>query len=199
MRGSSMGGWIAAAAVASLTAACSPVQKTWTRPDYAQVDRTQTVRISVVTAPAPDGDKTLGEFWSALARTYINQHRDFLVVEDYTEAEVPADVCSGNLQGYLVLVPTYTARPGGAAAAVSATLTRCRDRQPVWTAQAAGDWDSDDDDLVEARRHWTTRFGEGIDAAVVPSYRLLTGTFEVLPKPELPNEDFIREKIQLGE
>ncbi|MCB9525613.1 MAG: MXAN_6521/LA_1396 family lipoprotein [Myxococcales bacterium] len=180
-------------------AACSPVKETWVRPDYKQVDRTKTLRISVVTAPAPAGEAKLGELWSALARTYINQHRDFIVVEDYTDQAVPADVCNGNLEGFLHFTPTVKARAGGAEAALEAVLVRCHDREPVWRASAAGDWDSDDDDLDEAKRHWTGRFGDGIAAWVVPSYRLITGTCEALPEPELPTEAYIREKIQLGE
>jgi probable lipoprotein (TIGR04455 family) len=186
-------------AALSLGAACSPVRATYTRADYLAEDVEKTVRISVVVAPRPAGEEAAGKLWAAIARTYINQHRDFIVVEDYTEEALPEDVCSGDLEGYLHLAPTLRPTPEGASAQVRAELRRCRDRELVWWAEAAGSWAARHADLESVRAHWVKRFGEVVDAIVVPSYRLLTGTFEVLPRPRFPSEAYIREKIQLGE
>jgi probable lipoprotein (TIGR04455 family) len=182
-----------------LLAACSPVQQSRVRDDYATADRTQTVRLKIVVAPLPEGSQDVGDLWSMMARSHVNQHRDFIVTEDLAAADVPADACSQGIEGVLRLEPQVKRAGDGVEAAVKARLTRCRDGEEVWAAEAAGSWDADDDDLVGVRAHWVKELGEPVSAYVVPSFRLLTATLDELPEPAFPSEAYAREKIELGE
>ena len=61
-----------------LVSGCSTVRSSWIRDDYARTDRTETLRLAVVTAPAPDGVQEACELMSLVARRYTNQKRDFI-------------------------------------------------------------------------------------------------------------------------
>jgi probable lipoprotein (TIGR04455 family) len=182
-----------------LLAACSPVRQTRLRDDYAADDRTRTVRLKIVVAPLPEGGQDVGDLWAMMARSHVNQHRDFIVTEDLAAAEVPADACAEGIEGLLRLEPDVKRAGDGVEAGVKARLTRCRDGEEVWAAEAAGSWDSDDDDLEGVRAHWVQELGEPVSAYVVPSFRLLTATLDELPRPAFPSEAYAREKINLGE
>ncbi len=182
-----------------LLVACSPVQQSRVRDDYPAVDRTQTLRLKIVVAPLPDGSQDVGDLWALMARSHVNQHRDFIAVEDVAAAAVPPDACSEDIEGLLLLAPQVARDGDGVEAAVNARLTRCRDGEEVWAAEAAGSWASDDDDLAGVRAHWVKALGEPVSAYVVPSFRLLTATLDELPRPAFPNEAYAREKINLGE
>ena len=187
------------AAGLGLVAACSPVQKTTLRPDYAEADRTQTVRLAIVVAPLPAGDQDVADLWSMMARSYVNQHRDFIVSVDRALPAVPADACAEHIEGVLLLAP-FMARDGdGVQASVSAKLVRCRDHATVWTAESAGSWSTDDSDLTEARKHWVQQTSAAVDPYVVATFRLLTATLETLPTPAFPDATYVHVKIDLGE
>jgi probable lipoprotein (TIGR04455 family) len=192
-------GHLLAAAALTLTAACSPVLSAQTREDYAAVDRTQTVRLAVAVAPLPAGQQDVGDLWSMMTRKYVNQHRDFIVVADRADAAIPTDVCGERIDGVLLLAGRAERQGDEVGAAVNARLVRCRDRQDIWSAQAAGTWPTTDDDLVEARKYWVGQTAEVVDPFVVASFRLLTATLETLPSPKITDEAHIREKIDLGE
>jgi probable lipoprotein (TIGR04455 family) len=187
------------AALTLAAAACSPVLSTRTRADYAEVDRTQTVRLAVAVAPLPAGQQDVGDLWSMMARKYINQHRDFIVVADRADAAIPGDVCGDRIDGVLLLAGRADRQGDEVGAAVHARLVRCRDRQEVWSAQAAGTWPTTDDDLVEARKYWVGQTADLVDPYVVASFRLLTATLETLPSPKITDAEQVREKIDLGE
>ena len=152
-----------------------------------------------MTTPLPAGLEVVGDLWAGIARKWANQHRDFLVVDDFGAAEMPADVCSEGVQGVLHLTPTARLAGDGAEVDVVARLVRCQDRAEVWSASAGGAWPSADDDLTEIKRYWTRALGPEVEPWVVPTYRLLTATLETMPSPALPDETWVREKIDLGD
>jgi probable lipoprotein (TIGR04455 family) len=193
------------AAVATVFVGCSSVVDTRLRDDYAAVDLRKTVRLAIVVAPLPAGLQDVGDVWSMLARKYVNQHRDFIVVRDRAEAAVPTDACDGAgaqggaIEGVLLLAGRAERRGDEVDAAVTARLVRCRDREEIWQTRAAGIWPVADDDLVEARRYWVSQSAAVVDPFVVASYRLLTDALSTLPSPVMPDEAYVREKIDLGE
>jgi probable lipoprotein (TIGR04455 family) len=193
-----------ALAVGLLTlAACATVKNSFTRPDYAQVDRERVKRLAVVTQPFPAGKQALGELWSLIARQYVNQNRDFLVKANVTLAE-PATrealkaQCVEGIEGVLLLDPQVAATKTGADVAVRARLMRCVDGEDVWSAEAAGNWDSSDEKFRERTAQYVQQFGAEVEPFVVPTYKLLQATLDTLPKPKLNDQD-IDEKIELGE
>lgn len=179
--------------------ACSPVMNSRVRPDYEAVDRTRTLRLALVVAPLPAGQQDVADLWSMMARKYVNQHRDFIVVTDRAEATVPGDVCRERIEGALLLSGRAERVGDGVEAAVDARLFRCGDRAEIWATQAAGTWSTEDDDLVEARKYWVGQTAPVVDPYVVATFRLLTAALETLPRPSITDESYIREKIDLGE
>ncbi|HEX8699022.1 MAG TPA: MXAN_6521/LA_1396 family lipoprotein [Myxococcaceae bacterium] len=187
----------------AVLAGCATVKNSFTRPDYEQVDKQRVKRLVVVTAPLPDGKQALGDMWSLIARQYVNQNRDFLVKEHTTRAEATDDaalkgLCVEGIEGVLLLVPQVKLNQGSADVAVRARLMRCADGEDVWTAEAAGGWDSQDEKFRERAAQYVQQFGAEVEPYVVPSYKLLQATLDALPNPQLNDQD-IDEKIELGE
>jgi probable lipoprotein (TIGR04455 family) len=182
---------------------CSTVKNSFTRPDYVQVDQQRVKRLVVVTQPLPDGQQAVGELWSLIARQYVNQNRDFLAKQNLARPE-PADeaalqtLCTEGIEGVLLLAPRVKRISDGVDAAVRARLMRCADGEDVWSAEAAGSWDSRDEKFRERTAQYVQQFGPEVEPYVVPSYKLLQATLDTLPNPRLSEQD-IDEKIDLGE
>lgn len=188
--------------VAGLTA-CATVKNSFTRPDYTQVDQQRVKRLVVVTQPLPDGKQSLGELWSLIARQYVNQNRDFLVKQNVVQTEPATDaslkaLCTEGIEGVLLLAPQMKRTQDGADAAVRARLMRCVDGEDVWSAEATGSWDSQDEKFRERAAEYVKQFGPEVEPYVVPSYKLLKATLDTLPNPKLNDQD-VDEKIELGE
>ncbi len=186
-----------------LLSACSAVKSQRLRGDYDTVDKHQVKRLVVVTQPLPDGKVSVGELWSLVARQWVNQNRDFLVKEGVALPDVPADttfqaLCVEGLEGVLWLSPQMTLKGSGAETAVQAKLVRCRDGEEVWSAEAAGSWNSRDEDYEQRISQYVQELGEEVAPYVVPTSKLLSATLGTLPNPEL-NEADKDEKIELGE
>jgi probable lipoprotein (TIGR04455 family) len=184
-------------------AACATVKNSFTRPDYEQVDKGRVKRLAVVTQPLPAGQQPLGEMWSLIARQYVNQNRDFLVKSNLALPEPPTPEslkaqCVEGIEGVLLLSPQVSPTKGGADVAVRARLMRCVDGEDVWSAEAAGSWDSSDEKFRERAAQYVQQFGPEVEPYVVPTYKLLQATLDTLPKPQLNDQD-IDEKIELGE
>jgi len=187
----------------AVIAGCATVKNSFTRPDYEQVDKQRVKRLAVVTAPLPDGKPKVGELWSLIARQYVNQNRDFLVksnqaLAEPTTAESLKALCVEGLEGVLLLVPQVKLNPGSADVAVRARLMRCADGEDVWSAEAAGGWESDDEKFRERTAQYVQELGPEVGPYVVPTYKLLQATLDALPNPQLNDQD-IDEKIELGE
>jgi probable lipoprotein (TIGR04455 family) len=184
-----------------LFAACGPVRHSWVHPEYEDVDRTATLRLAVVTSPLPGDDGRVGELWSALARQYANQHRDFIASRSVASGAFDlAEICDDGLEGVLHLLPTELVEAGkGYRLGVEAKLLRCRDGEAVWEARARGRWASEDPHLVEVRRRYVASLGEEVGPVVAPSFRLLRAILGTLPRPELTTDEDVMEKIELGE
>ena len=180
-----------------LATACSAVRNVHVRPDYEQVDRTQTLRLAVVTAPLPDGDEQLGLLWSEIARRYVNDKRDFIASVQRAADELPQDVCEPPLEGVLHLEPSVSLKGNGVEAEVSASLFRCSDREVIWSAEGGGSWKSDDDLFTDTIATYVERYGEGVEPYVAPSFRLLRAVLDTLPRPEITDDDAVMEKIEL--
>lgn len=186
-----------------LLSACSTVKSQRVRGDYEQVDKQQVKRLVVVTQPLPDGKPAVGELWSLLARQWVNQNRDFIVKSNVALADRPGDtsfkgLCVEGLEGVLWLDPSVALKGDGAEASVKARLTRCRDGEEVWAAEAAGSWGSQDEDYAQRVAQYVQELGEEVAPYVVPSAKLLSATLDTLPNPELNDADK-DEKIELGE
>lgn len=186
------------AALAGLSA-CATVRGVQVRDDYATVDRTKTLRISVITAPMPGPGEPLGQVWSAIARSYVNDHRDFLVLAQRTAATVPEDACGERIDGVLHLSPTVTLDGQDVSISARARLYRCRDLENVWSASASGSWPSNDPQLQELTARYVEKYGAQVQPFVAPSFRLLRALLDTLPRPKLVDEADVMEKIELSE
>jgi probable lipoprotein (TIGR04455 family) len=191
---------LSAPLIAALLAGCGPVGRRWVRPDYAELDRTRTVRLALVVSPLPAGDAAVGDLWAGIARAYVNLHRDFIVNLDAAGSTRPDEACGDGRHGVLLLSPLAVAVDGGEVeASFVAQLVRCDDGAVVWLAEGAGRFESEDDALVGQREHWVAELGPAVAPHVAPAYRLLTETLAALPEPAFPDDDLAREKIELGE
>jgi probable lipoprotein (TIGR04455 family) len=186
-----------------LLSACSTVKSQRVRGDYEQVDKHQVKRLVVVTQPLPDSKPAVGELWSLLARQWVNQNRNYIAKSNLALPARPEDtsfkgLCVEGIEGVLWLDPSVALKGDGAEAAVNARLTRCRDGEEVWAAEAAGSWGSKDEDYDQRVAQYVQELGEEVAPYVVPSAKLLAATLETLPNPQL-NEADTDEKIELGE
>ncbi|MCP3139277.1 MXAN_6521/LA_1396 family lipoprotein [Pyxidicoccus xibeiensis] len=186
-----------------MLAACSTVKSQRLRADYEQVDKQQVKRLVVVTQPLPDSKPAVGELWSLIARQWVNQNRDFIVKSNLALPDRPEDVsfkglCVEGIEGVLWLEPSVALKGDGAEASVQAKLTRCRDGEEVWSAEAAGSWGSKDEDYAQRTAQYVQELGSEVEPYVVPSSKLLGATLNTLPNPQLTEAD-TDEKIELGE
>ena len=151
--------------LAAVAGGCAVVRSSWVRPDYDRFDKRETLRLVVVTAPLPAGSAQVGALWSLLARRYTNQKRDFIAKRHLAAESLPEDLCDDEVEGVLHLVPKVRRAGGGVEASVKATLTRCRDGELVWKAEAAGSWPSEDPVLKQVTEDYVRELGEACPGA----------------------------------
>jgi len=187
---------IIAAGSLTLLGGCGVVHSTVLRADYETVDKTRTVRVVVVTSPLPDGKQAVGQLWSEIARHYANDHRDFIVKSAVAGPTEPPGLCSEGVEGVLHLVPKVKLAGAGVEEQVTATLTRCRDSEVVWRAEAGGSWSTYDEYVKDVIGHYVTELGEEVRPYVAPTYHLMKATLDAMPKPQL-DENGKGEKIDL--
>jgi probable lipoprotein (TIGR04455 family) len=190
--------WVFVLVMAAL-AACSSVQFERTRPEFAARDAQTLYRLHVVVAPAPAGDARLGAMWGAMARRYVNHHRDFIARQASVAAALDAAACGEGIEGVLHLHPQLRRTGGGARVRVVGRLLRCDDGAVVWEAAAADSWDADDDDVSALRAQYAGEFGAHVEPFVAPSFHALRALLDTLPRPKLVKDADIDEKIDVGQ
>jgi len=183
------------AALAVALVSCGAIRKVELRPDYETVDRTKTLRITVVAAPLPDGNAAAGQAFARIARKFVHQKRDFITLAELSGAEVPAEACAAPAEGVLHLQPTLVKKSDGFEVSLAARLYRCVDGETVWRAEAGGSFPSVNADLQSTVDNLVGELGEEARPYVAPAYLLMREVVEVLPKPTLPPEA-IDEKIE---
>jgi probable lipoprotein (TIGR04455 family) len=184
-----------------LTSACSVVKMHRLSPSWETDDRLKVKRIALVVQPLPGSDEKVGAMFARLARRYVHQKKEFLLVSDTARAAPPADKsadCPDKVDGILVLTPTVTPQEGGFALDVKAQLLRCSDGQEVWASEAAGSFPSKDEGLKEVAANYAREYGEVVEPYVAPTMRLLRPMLDTLPNPVLTAEDQ-DEKMTLDE
>lgn len=189
---------IAASLIVAALAGCGAVRSKMVRPDYAEADAKQTVRLVLVVTPLPDGKEAVGKLWATMARRYANDHRDFIIKSAVAAAAEPASLCGEGVEGLIRLTPTAKLSGSGVEESVIATLTRCRDNEVVWRAEAGGSWQSVDANVKEVGDHYATDLGEEVRPYVAPAYHLLKETLDTLPTPVLDDKGQ-DEKIELAD
>ena len=176
---------------------CGAVDRSYVRKDFESTDRTQTIRVAVVTSPYPDENETVGQMWSLIAQRYVNDHRDYIVREAKTAPTVSKELCGGKIEAILRLTPQIHRYGEGVTAKMNASLIRCRDWALIWSAESDGSWDSTDPKLVEVTERYVEKFGEEVRPYVAPTFRILKDTLQTLPKPSIKdNEAAQTEKIE---
>lgn len=184
-----------------LTSACSVVKMHRLSPAWETEDRLKLKRVALVVQPLPVGDEKVGAMFARLARRYVHQKKEFLLVSDAARAAPPADKstdCPDKVDGILVLSPVFTPHQGGFALEVKAQLLRCSDGQEEWAAEAAGSFPSQDEGLKEVAANYAREYGAGVEPYVAPTMRLLRPMLDTLPNPQLNAEDQ-DEKMTLDE
>ena len=204
-----------------ITSGCGAARQTYLVPSYQAQERTQVVRLEVVTASADIDQETspsqaILEMWALMAQRYLNDHRDFLVVNRRvatTVKELTQVSCADKTQGRLVL--TGQARPDDDQAHIRlwARLVRCPDQESgrdvksqdqrgerlglIWSADVDHTSSSQDEVLVTLRQRYTKRFGAVVEDYAAPSFLALKNLLELAPKPKLTLEEDVIEKIEL--
>lgn len=179
--------------------ACGSVRQVTIRADYEQTDQRTLLKLAVITAPLPANDPAVGAMWSAIARRYVNHHRDFIAKVERAEPLMPKDLCGEGIDGVLHLTPTLTPTDSGAEVEVEGRLFRCKDGVEVWQASSGGSWSSQDPNVSTVIQEYEEEYGAGVTPFVAPSFHALRALLDTLPRPILENEDDIMEKIELGE
>ena len=188
-------GWLWAVALPLI--GCGAVERSYVRKDFEQVDRTQTIRLAVVTAPYPDQSETLGQMWSLIAQRYVNDHRDYIAREAKTSQTVSKELCGEKIEAILRLTPHIHRYGEGVEGKLYASLYRCKDGALIWSAEAEDDFASEDPLLREVTERYVEKFGEEVRPYVAPSFRLIKETLETLPKPSIrDNDEAQTEKIE---
>jgi probable lipoprotein (TIGR04455 family) len=178
--------------------ACGVVKNVRLREDYDAVDKKETVRLAVVTAPLTEGGEQTGLLYSRIARRYANHHRDFLAKTETASIAVPANLCGEGIEGVLHLIPGLKRVGESVTASVQAQLYRCRDQEEVWSARAGGTWPSADPTVTQVIAQYSEELGKEVEPYVAPVFHLLRALLEELPRPILSDTDVI-EKIELGD
>ncbi|MCO4763377.1 MAG: MXAN_6521/LA_1396 family lipoprotein [Myxococcales bacterium] len=186
-----------AACLAMIGAACSPVQNVQIRDDYAKVDRTSTYRVHFVTAPLPAGKTKLGILYSAIGTRYVNSHRDFIVRKASAQKTASKADCTEKIEAVLWLEPKVSVKGGNVDVSVRGELRRCHGWVPIWSAQLRDTWPSNDDQLSELTKQYTSDLGAIAKTHAAPAFRALRLLLDTLPKPKLIKESDIDEKIEL--
>jgi probable lipoprotein (TIGR04455 family) len=117
---------------------CGAVDRSYVRKDFDSSDRTQTIRVAVVTSPFPDENEAVGRMWSLIAQRYVNDHRDYIVREAKTAPVVTKELCGEKIEAILRLQPQVHRYGDGVEAKVNATLVRCKDWGLIWSAESGG-------------------------------------------------------------
>jgi probable lipoprotein (TIGR04455 family) len=177
---------------------CSTVRSSWIRNDYARTDRTDTLRLTVVTAPAPTGDTQACELMSLIARRYTNQKRDFIAKESGCATERPT-ACPEGIEGMIHLLPTAEVKDAVIKLKVVAEMVRCSDQSTIWKATGQGVWPKSDKKVKELAGSYGEELGPSVIPWVPASFHLLRAMLDTLPRPILMGEDAVMEKIELGE
>jgi probable lipoprotein (TIGR04455 family) len=184
-----------------LFASCSVLKMSRLRPDWETADRQTLKHVAVVVQPLPGNDEKVGAMFARLARRYVHQKKEFLLVSDVARAAPPADKatdCVEHIDGVLWLQPTATPQSGGFSLDVKAFLMRCSDWQEVWASEGGGSFSSQDEGLKEVAASYAREFGEPVEPYVAPTMRLLRPMLDTLPSPQLTKEEQ-DEKITLDE
>ncbi|MDF1566164.1 MAG: MXAN_6521/LA_1396 family lipoprotein [Deltaproteobacteria bacterium] len=189
---------LALIALALLAGGCGTVRSSWIRPDYPATDRTETVRLQVITSPAPADVPEACELMSLVARRYTNQKRDFIAKVNRCD-QTPPTTCDEGIDGLLLLEPTAEVQETKIALKVEAKLLRCKDREPIWTATGAGRWPKSDDKVKELAATYGSELGAVVIPWVPATFHLLRAMLDTLPMPALMGEEAVMEKIELGE
>ncbi len=186
--------------LALLVSACGAVQSARIRPDFEQVDKTQTLRLTVLTTPFPGEKKDVAKMWSRMARRYINHHRDYIARKDLATQTHPDSLCADDTEGVVTLLPEAFKREGGEVEVViKARLYRCRDGEDIWSASAGGVFSEQDSNVRELIQEYMEEFGPGVFPYIAPSFHVLRQLLDTLPYPKMPNDDYVLEKIDLAD
>ena len=179
------------AATAIAVAGCSVVKSSRIRDDWQQVDRQRVKRLVVITHPLPDGKERVGEMWSAIAARHVDLKRDFIIKDKQARGGSleARSLCGDGIEGVLWLMPDVKRAGNGIEAAVDGKLVRCMDGAEVWSAQAAGSWESHEAGLQQTIQDYASQFGAEVQPYVAASYHLLRAALDTLPNPVLTEED----------
>lgn len=178
--------------------ACGPSVDSFVRADYPQVDARSVKRIALIVTPPPGGDEATGRMWSLVARRWANQHRNFIVKRNTTTLTFDRAAACAGMQGVIRLDPGVKPDGDGFSVELDAELLRCTDGERIWSAQVAGSFEGNDENVQAMREVYEREVGAGVGPQVAAAIHSVRAAFETLPQPVL-TEDEEMEKIELGE
>jgi len=182
---------LALAALASLFAQGCGTVEPWTDPAFERSDKATLKRVGIYTAALPPGTPAaIAPLAERIARRYVHQHRDFLIVS--TGKRAPAGV-----DGVIVLDLKRLAREGGDVdVELVARLVRARRPGEAWRCVAARRVPSDHEDLKNLVERYGKELGPEAAPYAAPLFVVLKSAFDTMPTPALDDEDVLA-KIEL--
>jgi len=212
---------------------CGAAHQTYLTAGYQSDERTQVIRIDVMTATTKPVQAELQtssdvlKMWGAMAQQYLNDHRDFIVVDHQVHTlkeddnsspkdqhallrELAQSSCSDHIQGRLILVGQAVLDGDEARVRLWTRLIHClkvdsaeessiESRRLIWSAEVDHSSASKDEVLVTLRQQYTKLFGITVSDYAAPSFLALKKLLDLAPRPKLTREEDVIDKIELAQ
>ena len=186
---------------------CGGAKQTYLHPKYQKHDRTRTLRLGVIATSSSDAlaqNQALLKMWAHTTQKYMNDHRDFVVVSRFIKPFSVKQACAyrdqeqRSFHGVFLLHGQGTKFHNEIELQFNGILYRCDpDLTRLWTGESKGEWPFQDQVLVELRKQKIKQHGESVSSWVVGSFYALRNLLQLLPYPELKDDDLTMEKIDL--
>ena len=105
--------------------------------------------------------------------------------------------CDGGIAAVLHLKPEFKRVGDQVQASVVGEMRRCSEGTRIWSAQAQGAWNVNDEELKATTERYGKELGESVRPWVPATFRILRDLLDTLPRPKLINDDDVFEKIEL--
>jgi len=171
----------------------------YVRPDFARVDAHSLKRVVVVATPLSGAPPRAAALLARMAARYVQQHKDYLVMDDTTIPTAGAwkQACGQEIHGVVRVMMARILQEGDDLTLdMSADLRRCKDGVVVWSVAIRDTNEMGDEDLTQLARVYEREFGAAARRYAGPFFIAVQTAFESLPSPVLTDEETL-EKISM--
>jgi len=185
---------------AAFSSGCA-VRSVYVKPDFEKVDRLNLKRVAVAATPLSQAPPRVAHLLARIARRYIHQHKDYLVLGDTVikQAARYKSLCKDGIQGVVrVMVEAMEQDSDHLTVEMAADLLRCDSGAVVWRVEIRDRNEQRDDDLKELAGVYLREFGAVATKYAAPLFIVVKAAFESLPSPQLTDEETM-EKISMDD